>query len=43
MSNKGISVGPIWHNGPAPGNFYDFPQNQTNSDVGNDFGRQRMR
>lgn len=43
MSNKGISLGPIWNNGPAPGNFYDFPRNQSNAKVGNDFGHQRLR
>lgn len=41
MSNNGINFTPLWNNGPAPGNFYNFPQNQVKSNSVDDFGVQR--
>ncbi|XP_070497351.1 proteasome subunit beta type-4 [Chironomus tepperi] len=41
MSNNGINFTPLWNNGPAPGSFYNFPQNQVKSNSIDDFGVQR--
>lgn len=42
MSNQAFNAGPIWSNGPVPGSFYNFPQNQSKSST-EEYGFQRMR
>lgn len=43
MSNNGINFTPFWHNGPTAGGFYNFPQNNVNSNTtgSENFGAQR--
>ncbi|KAG5678064.1 hypothetical protein PVAND_007766 [Polypedilum vanderplanki] len=42
MSNNGVNFAPFWHNGPAPGSFYNFPQNNIKSNSAIDeYGFQR--
>jgi hypothetical protein len=42
MPNHAFTASPIWNNGPVPGNFYNFPQNQAKSSAEDDYGYQRM-